>query len=200
MAHRWYATGLEPMWSNGVVNSLSTSAVRRLRWLLPALLVGAVACSSTEPDAAAVELIQGELSEQIGLGSLTGDCDEPDGSGEGDEFSCTGTTEDGAVIDFTAVFEADDEIFLYPTNLVVDSSLFEAEAATTLGPEFGIEIDPAQIECPEGVTVLDADGQMFCTITDAETGGVFPLIVTLGGYLREQGFEDRFYEVGEQLE
>ncbi len=188
------------MWSNEAMNRMTTSPGRRPWWLLAALLLGAAACSSTEPDAAAVELIQGDLSEQIGLGPLAGDCDEPDGSGEGDEFSCTGTTEDGAVIDFTAVFEADDEIFIYPTNLVVDSSLFEAEAATTLGPEFGIEIDPAQIECPEGVTVLDAEGQMFCTITDAETGGVFPLIVTLGGYLREQGFDERFYEVGEQLE
>ena len=47
--------------------------------------------------------------------------------------------------------------------------------------------------------MLDADGQMFCTITDAETGGVFPMTATLGGYLRDEGFEERFYEVGEQI-
>ena len=101
---------------------------------------------------------------------------------------------------FTAVFESDDQIFLYPTNLVVESSLFEVEAAAILGPEFGIEIDPAQVECPEGVTVLDAAGQMWCTITDVETGGVFPMAATLGGYLRDEGFVERFYEVGEQIE
>jgi len=164
------------------------------------LVVVAAGCSSGDASASAVELIEGELSDQIELGPLAGECDEPDESTTGEEFSCTGTTEDGEVVNFTAVFESDDEIFLYPTNLVVDSSLFEAEAAATLGPEFGIEIDPAQIECPEGVTVLDADGQMFCTITDVETGGVFPMTATLGTYLREEGFEERFYEVGEQTE
>jgi len=164
------------------------------------LVVTAAGCASADPAASAVELIEGELSDQIQLGPLAGDCDEPAESSEGEEFACTGATEDGAVINFTAVFESDDEIYLYPTNLVVDSSLFEAEAATTLGPEFGIEIDPSQIECPEEVTVLDAAGQMVCTITDVENGGVFPMTVTLGNYLRDQGFEERFYEVGEQIE
>lgn len=188
------------MWSNGTMRSKTTPPGRVHRWTLPALIVGVAACSTTDAAASGVDLIEGELADQIQLGPLTGECEEPSESGEGEEFTCTGTTEDGAVINFTAVFEADDEVFIYPTNLVVDSSLFEAEAATTLGPEFGIEIDPAQIECPEGVTVLDSEGQMFCTITDAQTGGVFPLTVTLGGYLREQGFDERFYEVGEQIE
>ena len=167
---------------------------------LVGLAVAAAGCSSGDPAASAVELIEGELSDQIELGPLTGECDEPAESATGEEFSCTGTAEDGAVVNFTAVFESDDEIFLYPTNLVVESSLFEVEAAATLGPEFGIEIDPAQIECPEGVTVLDADGRMFCTITDVDTGAVFPMTATLGGYLRDEGFADRFYEVGEQIE
>lgn len=192
------ATGL--MWSDGTMISMTTPSRRSYRWLLAALIVGAVACSSTEPEAAAVELIEGELAEQIGLGPLAGECEEPTDTSTGSEFACTGTTEDGAVISFTSVFESDDEVYIYPTNLVVDSSVFEAEAATTLGPEFGVEIDPAQIECPEGTTVLDGDGRMSCTITDVETGGVFPLTVTLGGYLRDEGYEERFYEVGEQTE
>lgn len=171
----------------------------RRGWAAVGLALVVVACSTTEPDVAAVDLIEGDLTEQIGLGPLSGDCDDPTDTSTGDEFSCTGTTDDGEIIQFTAVFESDDEVFIYPTNLVVDSSLFEAEAATTLGPELGIEIDPAQIECPEGTIVLDAEGQMPCTITDAETGGVFPLTVTLGGYLRDQGYEERFYEIGDQI-
>ena len=170
------------------------------RWILAVLVLVAAGCSTTEADAAAVELIEGELADQVGLGPLTGECDEPTGTSTNDEFGCTGTPETGEVITFTAVFESDDEVFVYPTNLVVDSSLFEAEAAQTLGPEFGIEIDPAQIECPEGTVVLDADGQMMCTITDAETGDVVPLVVTLGRYLRDQGYDERFYEVDDQLE
>jgi hypothetical protein len=165
-------------------------------------MVVAAGCSSTaDPAASAVELIEGELSEQIQLGPLTGDCEEPaDDPAVDEEFACTGVTEDGAIINFTAVFESDDAVFIYPTNLVVESSVFEVEASATLGPEFGVEIDPAQIDCPEGVTVLDAAGQMFCTITDVETGGVLSMTVTLGNYLRDQGFEERFYEVGDQIE
>ena len=179
--------------------TLPWTASHRRTWAAAGFAVLVVACSTTAPDVAAVELIEGDLAEQIGLGPLSGDCDDPSDTSTGSEFSCTGTTEDGQVIQFTAVFESDAEVFIYPTNLVVDSSLFEAEAATTLGPEFGVEIDPATIECPEGTIVLDAEGQMACTITDAETGGVFPLTVTLGGYVRDQGYEERFYEVGDQV-
>jgi len=181
--------------------SISRHHRRTARIALVGFVVVAAGCSSTaDPAGAAVELIEGELSDQIELGPLAGDCAEPDETALGDEFACTGVTEDGAIINFTAVFESDDTVFLYPTNLVVESSLFEVDAAAALGPEFGIEIDPAQIECPEGVTVLDAAGQMFCTITDVETGGVFPMTATLGNYLRDQGFEERFYEVGDQVE
>lgn len=156
-------------------------------------------CSTNDPTESALELIEGDLATQIGLGPLVGDCDEPAETATGDEFSCTGTTEDGTVIKFTAVFESDREIYIYPINVVVDDELFETEAAETLGPEFGIEIDPTQIECPEGITVLDENDQMQCTITDAETGAVFPLTVSFGVYIRDEGFEERFYEVGEQI-
>ena len=175
---------------------------RRAVWIALLGFVGVAAgcTASADPSGAAVELIEGELSEQIELGPLAGDCAELDEVALGDEFACTGVTEGGAIINFTAVFESGDMVFLYPTNLVVESSLFEVDAAAALGPEFGIEIDPAQIECPEGVTVLDAAGQMFCTITDVETGGVFPMTATLGNYLRDEGFEERFYEVGDWVE
>jgi hypothetical protein len=182
------------------MSARSTPLVRTCRWGLAALAVAVAGCSSTDAAGAAVGLIEGALSDQLGLGPLAADCDEPSASAAGEEFTCTGTTEDGAVIDFTAVFDADDEVFVYPTNIVVDSSLFEAEGAETLGPEFGLEIDPAQIECPEEITVLDPAGRMFCTITDATTGGVFPMTVTLGGYIRDEGFDQRLYEVGEQIE
>lgn len=164
------------------------------------LVVVAAGCSTTDPVGSAVELIEGDLADQIGLGPLVGECDEPADTATGEEFSCTGITEDGAVIEFTAEFESDDELYVYPTNLVVDDRLFEEEAAATLGPEFGIEIDPAQIECPEGMTVLDENDQMQCTITDAQTGAVFPLTVSFGDYIRDEGFDERFYEVGEQIE
>ncbi len=175
---------------------------RRAVWIALLGFVGVAAgcTASADPAGAAVELIEGELSEQIELGPLAGDCAELDEVALGDEFACTGVTEGGAIINFTAGVESGDMVFLYPTNLVVESSLFEVDAAAALGPEFGIEIDPAQIECPEGVTVLDAAGQMFCTITDVETGGVFPMTATLGNYLRDQGFEERFYEVGDRVE
>nr|NKB41598.1 hypothetical protein [Ilumatobacter sp.] len=120
---------------------------RRAVWIALLGFVGVAAgcTASADPAGAAVELIEGELSEQIELGPLAGDCAELDEVAQGDEFACTGVTEGGAIINFTAVFESGDMVFLYPTNLVVESSLFEVDAAAALGPEFGNEVNDIRV-------------------------------------------------------
>ena len=92
------------MWSDDLMIETSSSLRRGGYCGLAGVLLLAAGCSTTEPDAAAVELIEGDLSEQIGLGALTGECDEPSTTSTGDEFACNGTTETGEVINFTAKF------------------------------------------------------------------------------------------------
>ncbi len=54
-------------------------------------------------DDAAVELIEGDLADQIGLGELTAACPEVPDAEVGTEFDCTATTADGAVIEIAGV-------------------------------------------------------------------------------------------------
>lgn len=162
--------------------------------------VAALSACSGDPAGAGVEVIEGELADQIGLGELEAECDEPDDRDVGTEFTCTATTEDDEVVELNAVFDAEDEVFVYPTNILLDSemSTVEAEAAQVLGAEIGVEVDPADIECPVETMVLGADGILDCTITDPATGDRFALTATFGDHVRDEGFQERNYAIGEE--
>ena len=150
----------------------------------------------------ATAVIENQIADQVGLGELTADCDEPDTREVGTTFSCTATTGDGDVIELTTTFEDDDRIFVLPTNVLLadDMPLVEAEAAQVIGSEVGAEIAPADVECPGRSVVMDANDQMRCRITDTSSGTTFVLIVTLSDFVRDQGFQSRFYEVGDPIE
>lgn len=154
----------------------------------------------TSPESAGEELIEGELSELVGFDMTDADCAEPDEDEPGEEFTCTAMGPGGETITFEGVIETDDEIFVAASNVVVadEMPLVEQEAASVLGPEIGVEIDPADVECPADSTVL-VDDQLTCTITDSATGDRFELTVTFDGYVLREGFEDRFYEIGNPI-
>ncbi|MGA9276922.1 DUF4333 domain-containing protein [Ilumatobacter sp.] len=173
--------------------------------LVSALLVTAAGCSFSiggkSPESAGEELIEGELSEKLGVDLTDADCTEPADDEPGEEFTCTATTPDGETITFQGVVETDDEIFVAASNVIIaeEMAVVEEEAAAVLGPEVGVEIDPSQVECPEETTVLDGD-ELRCEIVDADNGDRYVLTATFGGYVLHEGFDERYYEIGDLIE
>lgn len=165
------------------------------------LALGACSFSTgSSPSSTAEEVIEDALAEQAGMTFTDADCEMPADDEVGTGFSCTAMNTDDATITFDAVIDPDEMIFVAPTNLVYadDMALVEAEAAQTLGPEIGVEIDPADVDCPDETTVLD-DDELRCEITDAETGDRYELIVMFDGFTLREGYNDRLYTVGDQV-
>lgn len=182
--------------------------MRAIRSVRPARLVvgasaGALLLAACGGDASttAVAVIESELADQIGLGDLEAECDQPDEAVVGQVFGCTAETVDGDTIVFEAEFEEDDRIFVYPVNLVEAASMsnVEAAAAATLSGEVGEAIDPSDVECPDRTVVLDAAESFQCEITRAATGQRFGLTVTLTDFVRDEGFQSVEFLVGEEI-
>lgn len=170
---------------------------------LAGLLLASAACSFSigeTPSQAAEKLIEGDLGTQLELELTDAECDGPTSGTAGEEFSCTAQTADGATVRFGVEFDTDDDFFAYATNVVVSDDLdtIEQDAATVLSPQVGVTIDPADISCPDETTVLSGDA-LSCEITDPATGDRFELAVTFGPYVRDEGYDSVFYEIGNQL-
>lgn len=165
-------------------------------------LVGILAACGGDARETATAVIETEIADQVGLGELTADCEEPENPVVGETFACSATTESGELIRLTVEFEDDDRIFVLPTNVLLgdDMPLVEAEAAQVLGDEIGVEIDASDVDCGDDSRVMDANDQMTCTITDTSSGTTFELVVTLTEFVRDQGFQSRFYEIGAAIE
>lgn len=184
---------------------------RSIRPMVPVLALSVVlACASAgcsfsiggqSPESAGEELIEGDLSELLGFDLADAACDEPAENEPGEKFACTATAPDGATVTFDGIVETDDEIFVAASNVILADEMtsVEEEAASVLGPEVGVEIDPADIDCPNESTVLD-DGRLRCEILDPATGDRYELTATLSGFVPREGFEDRFYEIGTIIE
>jgi hypothetical protein len=166
------------------------------------LLAGCSFSTGTSPADAAVDLIEGPLSEQSGLAYIGVECTEPAANEPGETFTCTATaTEGGPVVMFDGLVEADEKIFVSPTNIIeaAEMSVVEAEAADVLGGEIGTTIDPSDVNCPDETTVL-VDDQMQCEITDVATGDRYEMIVTATDFVLREGYGNRFYEIGALIE
>lgn len=144
------------------------------------------------------EVIQGELAEQIGLGDLEADCDEPDDLTEGETFACTATTADGDSITFLGTMTSDDEFDVVTTNLLVPSDIVAIRegVATALSDEIGATVAADDITCPDGSIVLDDADGFECEVVDTATGDVYPLTISTGGLEPGVGPRDLQFEVG----
>ena len=104
------------------------------------LATGLSACSANvefsiggqPPEDAAVDLIEGELSDDLGL-AMTGECDDVDDPEVGVSFECTGTTDDGRVVEFDATIDEEDHISVFSVN-VVNAGAVGRFAAAEAGP------------------------------------------------------------------
>jgi hypothetical protein len=136
-------------------------------------------------DGKAVELIEGRLSDDIGLGELKGSCDEPpDDPRDGDEFDCTGETADGDVVRFVATVDGDDRVELNTTNLITERGLnrIEDAAVALLEEEVGQTLGLENFDCGEAPLLFDADEEVLvCELTDPVNGDLYDAEVDLSG-------------------
>lgn len=159
----------------------------RLRALISILALSmlAGACSASfsiggkSPEDAAAELIEGELSDQVGL-DLTASCPELDDPEEGDQFECTGTTDDARVIIFT-VDIGDEEVFANSTNMLLGSAVasFEQTIVDALNAENALELPDGSVDCGTGALIVDAAGQLLCRLSDPNSNDVYDTVITI---------------------
>lgn len=101
---------------------------------------------------------------------------------------------------FDGFVEADEKIFISPTNIIdaAEMSVLEAEATDVLGGEIGATINPSDVNCPDETTVLVND-RMQCEITNVVTGERYEMVVTATDFVLREGYGSRFYEIGELI-
>jgi hypothetical protein len=180
----------------------------RPRLVLPVLLLVLAACSASvsfggaDAQDAAVVLIEGELADQAGLGSLDVECDEVDDPAVGDSFACTGTTGTGEVIRFAAEVTSEDGteadgVDVNSVNLLAPSNVpgLVDQAAQVLGEDVGIALTADDLVCPADAIVVQVDSTVACELTDPTNGDVFVATITFTDP-ETAGF---VIEVGEQI-
>lgn len=128
----------------------------------------------------AIDLIEGEIADQIGLGDLDAECPENDGLEVGDTFSCTATLPDGRIVSFEGELDREDHIFVAPTNVIASETLPDLEEllAGEVASTIDVPVSADQVDCGPDAVVLDPDGVMVCAITDTDTGDVYDLTIT----------------------
>jgi hypothetical protein len=156
--------------------------------------------TGTTPEKAGEELIEGALGEQVDLVFVDADCAAPADTEVGTPFTCTAMTEAGETVTFDGVVDPDDSIFIAPSNIIAaeEMSVVETEAADVLGEDIGVVIAPSDVDCPDETTVLD-DDRLRCEITDAASGDRYEMFLTVRGFELREGFAQRSYGVGDQL-
>ncbi|MGH1503064.1 MAG: hypothetical protein ACRBI6_05875 [Acidimicrobiales bacterium] len=166
------------MTTTRAISSAAASPTAK-RTAVPLLLAGGIllaGCSTTDFPGSAVDLIEGELADQAGFGALTADCESPgDQPVEGDTFDCTGVTEDGRTIEFTATITAEDTFDIGSTNVILPSDLGQVEALTAqaIGESIGIVLPADSVDCGAEPLIVDGDATMLCAVTDPDTGDVY---------------------------
>lgn len=149
-------------------------------------VAGACGADETDYQEAAVEVIEGDLADELGV-ELTGECDDPADDEEGTTFACTADLPDGQVAEFTATV-GDGEVDVQSTNLLTADDLagVESEAAEVLAAEVGQALPAEAIDCGEEVAVV-ADAEVavvadaepiVCALTSPDSGEVFDATIT----------------------
>ncbi|MDH4146199.1 MAG: hypothetical protein OEY23_13640 [Acidimicrobiia bacterium] len=152
------------------------------------VLVGVLAlagCSGSfsigaNPAKASEDLIEGDLADQLGF-ELTASCDKPESDEIGSTFNCTGTAEDGRVVEFVSERTAKDAVNLNTANVLVASDLEQLELASVqiLEREVGLPLGVENFDCGRDAIVLDAGHEFVCALTDPTDGAVYDATLTL---------------------
>lgn len=129
------------------------------------------------PEAAAEELIETELADELGL-ELDAECEDLEDPEVGSTFNCTGTTTDDQVAEFSAEIDREDHIDVNTTNVVSPDGmlLIEQSAGEALGEQVGVAVT---IDCGGATTViLDEEATLDCTADDGTNQRDAVVIIT----------------------
>jgi hypothetical protein len=140
-----------------------------------------VSFGGADAAAAAVDLIEGTLADQAGIGRLDATCQEIDDPEFGDTFTCTATTEEGETIRFDAVVEEDDMVDVESVNLVTSAGLtvIEGLAVKALEENVGQTLGIENFECGDRGLVVEPGGTIACVLTDPVSGALYDAAVTV---------------------
>ena len=169
---------------------MRTSSVPRTLLLVCGSALAVSACSgevsisagSAEPGEEAVQLIEGRLADEAALGPLTADCSDAADIEAGGSFDCTGTTDDGQVIEFTADVTEDGTGEVNSTNLATPQgiSLLAEEAAQVLSEQNGVELPADSVTCDDSQGLIIATGATLdCEVDDPQSGENIGALLTI---------------------
>jgi hypothetical protein len=149
----------------------------------------AVACSADEGEfaAAAENAIEGDLAENLELGTLSADCAEPESTEDGTPFACTAETADGATVEVRAVIDGDDQVVVNAVNVIPADGLgaLEAEAARTLADQVGQPLPAESIDCGAEPIVVRIGEPITCALTHPGSGEVHDATIVFDDYERD---------------
>jgi hypothetical protein len=135
-----------------------------------------------DPETAAEKRIEDQdFVDQVGLGELTADCNDPGDVEVGDTFLCTAETEDGQTIDVTATIADEDTLNVQSTNLLVPSDVatLEQAAVRTLNQQNNLNIPPGAIDCGDTAVVIPDDQRVPCVLTNPTNGLQYDTVITI---------------------
>lgn len=161
----------------------SSRALRDLV-LVASIGLACAACSASfsiggeSVEDAAVDVIEGELAEQIGL-ALTADCPAVPDPEVGTAFSCTATTPSGDLVSIAGEVDREDHIDLTTTNVI------RGDVAGTIGRAIEDEVagsgggDDLEVDCGDETIVADQNNSFSCGLRGPGTTGGAEAIVTV---------------------
>lgn len=140
-----------------------------------------VSFGGADAAAAAIDLIEGELADQAGIGPLEARCEEIDDPQPADSFTCTATTESGETIRFDAIMEEDDIVDVESVNLVTVDGLdtIESLAVQVLEENVGATLGRGNFDCGDTGLVVEPGGTIMCVLTDPASGTLYDATVTV---------------------
>lgn len=127
------------------------------------------------------ELIEGDLADQIGLGSLDATCVGTELEA-GDTFDCTATAGGLEPIRFVGTVDADEEgVNLSSTNLLLADQVEQVEAfsASLIAEQTSVAIEPQHFECADTSIIIENGGILDCRLTDPTDGTIYQAPVTM---------------------
>ncbi len=130
---------------------------------------------------AAVNLIEGDIAAQAGIGPLNATCQEIENPEPGDTFTCTAATDEGETIRFDAVMEEDDMVDVESVNLVTAEGLTVIEdlAVQALEESVGETLGTENFDCGARGMVVEPGGTISCVLTDPVSGTMYDAKVTV---------------------
>lgn len=168
---------------------MSAPSVRRALSAAALVALIATACSgevsvggsAAAPSEEAVDLIEGSLAEEAGLGPLTAECEDTSDIEPGEVFTCTGTTEDGDVVEFVGEVSEDGGGSVNSTNLATPGDIPDLadEAARILQEQNDLEVLPAMTCDDSRGLILESGSSLDCDVTNPVSGEQVSAVVTI---------------------